>query len=401
MEENENLPSVFTSKVSIGVFFVAAAVFLYIGFFYICAFLVFMGIFCLLARIWGKSQIKNIYINIDCRSKRLFAGESFDVTFEVENRKILPLAWLEVYFKIPEKVCVKPTENFVSKKKKDLETMEVFTADSIKFTWILPFQKIKIKTKFEACRRGVYIMDDVYFATGDGFGLSVCEKKHKTENPPVFMVYPQIKDINDSVFVVYSMEQNNVGDGIYEDNSLIRSVTAYDGRQSFKKINWRMLARGEGFNLNVYDKLSPEACFFVIDRNSFLNEDGETFEESFEKAVSVVASAAVCLDGKVMYGMAVGGGKTSQQYVVMPQKETLETIMTRLCYIEAEKEVYDLDFFRENKELLGRVYIISRSKDSFSLYDIEEILQNRFVKRIYTESEADDNSFGLNDIWEE
>ena len=54
-----------------------------------------------IARLWSRLSLEDVFYTRTLSEHRLFVGESVDIRLTIENRKILPVPWLEVREQLP------------------------------------------------------------------------------------------------------------------------------------------------------------------------------------------------------------------------------------------------------------------------------------------------------------
>ncbi|MGE5630785.1 MAG: hypothetical protein ACM3TR_06755 [Caulobacteraceae bacterium] len=133
--------------------------------------------------IWKKLSLVNVKPSLQLSKSRLFTGEEFQVNASLYNNKWLPLIWIEWSY---------PKNNVISLG--DIEG-EAYT---VRFLWLLWFQKINWTLTGKALRRGVYNIGQVKLRSGDGFRFAEIEKLYDMEGK--VYVYPKLVSVNVPVF---------------------------------------------------------------------------------------------------------------------------------------------------------------------------------------------------------
>jgi len=402
MNENEFLSSNFVSRNAIIVFFILSAAAMYFGKTGVAVLLMFTGIICLISRLWGRASLRNVDIKIEGTHQRIFKGESIPVKYIISNNKAIPLIWLEVMHAIPQRECAVPMEGFVKKTIKHRHTLEKEEKYSVKFTWLLPFQSMKWKTHYKAVKRGIYNISEVLCFSGDGFGFTIEEKNFKFKENTGFIVYPQIFSVNENIYTKTLNESSGSSNGYYEDLTVLKSTQNYTEKDSFKKINWRMAAKGAPLSINVYATILPSSCFFILDTASYKNEENPIY---FENMLSLIASSAVALEGKINCGLAVPETDLSQMELIQPETDESKTdeILTALSAAEAnfsKEPFFDEGKIISSSDRFGQIFICAHSADTVTLKGLSLLLKCPQCKFIYSKKSSFDeqNSFLADDI---
>lgn len=243
---------------------------------------------CLAARLWAKFSLDRLELTFDSDDCRGFPGDALEFGVSLRNRKLLPVIWLDVRLPLGEDACVAPEENEAS------------------FLWVMPWQSLRWRERPRALRRGVCALDSVTLASGDGFGLSDMSRPYPLGTPFRLIVYPALTPVDVSR-ILHSLSEPEPGkDGLYTDPTLLRGVRDYRDGDSFRDINWRLLARQGKMQVNVREKLDVRRACFVLDLESFswreeLEGANGTYEvrrvyaEALERMLSLAGSCAEAL----------------------------------------------------------------------------------------------------------
>lgn len=274
---------------------IAAAIAKY---FLLSGLMIFISLLGIIVRLWGRSAIKNVHVSVKCNKTRLFPGNTTEIKYTVTNDKFLPLIWLELSQAMPENNCLEPDINFKTKFKSDEKdfSIQIPTALEQTFSFIMGWQTINITSTWTAKRRGLYPMRNFIIRSGDCFGLTHTETEIPNSKLPIIAVYPKFVNVN-----VASMLQNqwdsSIGtSGYAEDMSVLRGLRPYQVSDSWKRINWRMLAKQQSMNVNIYETIKPNSILFVLDGESFceLSDDFEALENALEILSSLITVLFSC-----------------------------------------------------------------------------------------------------------
>lgn len=362
MSDHQDFSSSFVNKYAILILFFLAVTASYFQASAVCGFLLFLDMICLFAYIWGKYCFNKIEISIEAENKRMFPETWFSVQYVLENKKMLPLIWLDLLQEVSENACIVPDESFQKVTITEMqETKQFFER---KFTWILWHQKIEWKTKYYAKKRGIYFIEKVKLSSGDGFGLSLEEKGFILQQPSMFVVYPKRVPVNTQFFIQNSSYMELAPDGYEEDISLIKSIRKYEGRDSMKKINWRLAARGGDLQMNQYEKRKPRAVFFILDLESYFQA-----QEELEKMLCVIGSLFLELsEHNLQCGLALPQMDGQKECFILPSEAvSVEELLFNLSAIPVLKGkcIFDNRKLILSREFLGHIYLVSKSIESF------------------------------------
>ncbi len=289
---NFKFSSYLTSPIFMVFALVCACVCAHAGLVVLSGYLFFLCLLALASFLWGRFSAHALDVTLKADTYRVYPEQEVTMQFSLCNNKLLPLVWLEWVQTYPPRGCLAAPDDFEVCDVTNPMAQTVITPMLCKrFSFIRWYETIEWTATFRAVRRGVYSPDTIALHTGDGFGLNV-RKEHRTlTTPPVFVVYPRRVAVSTDAFFQNAWSASTGPRGVIEDVTVLRSTRAYQQNDSFKRINWRMAARGEELSVNLYDTIAPRSVYFFIDTASFFGlcpADAEN--EAFERTLSVVAS---------------------------------------------------------------------------------------------------------------
>ncbi len=366
-------------------------------------FLILVFILCLIAFIWGKLSLKNIELQSaeeDCCG---FPGETLEADFSLHNKKMLPLIWLDMSIPIGKKTCIAPApENEIHQEggEDKPKAMELRST----FLWLMPHQKLRWKQKALAVHRGVCTAEEVKLHSGDGFGLCTQTKKHKLPCRLRYVVYPKIVPVDVAPILNNMSEMESARNGFYTDRTLLINTRDYREGDSFKNINWRLLARKDEVQVNEFEKLTMRRVCFVPDMFSFTHieeileenerrEERVTEVEDLENMFSLLASLIVKLHERgVLCSLVIPAIGDKEEKLVIP--ENAETQIMELLAALAEIE-YDCESTRVptdavmmERHKLGQIYVLSKNLKRSILSEDTKAAEELSAISILSESPA-------------
>lgn len=236
----------------------------------IAGFLIFFLILFICSWLWGKASLNKVKLQMQREDLTAFPGEPIPIRLYLENRKLLPVTWLDILFPLPDSRCVwTAQEEAISYHDEPNRTtmIPVFTRT---VSWLFPYQKVEWNFTLDACSRGVCHVDTLYLESGDGFGLSVISRKIPLAYPKHITVYPQRIPVDVSPLLHQNTSEAKGKHGYQDDITLLKNSRPYQYGDSFRRINWRLLARQQEIMVNEYETLSPQCMGFYIDLESFV-----------------------------------------------------------------------------------------------------------------------------------
>ena len=336
------------------------------------SFLIIVFILCLIAFLWGKLSLAKMELKNQSEDCCGFPGATLEAEFSVKNRKMLPLIWLDLVLPIGKKTCIEQPDKDEEEGEGSKKTRSLRST----FLWLMPHQTIRWKQTALAVHRGVCRVEEATLHSGDGFGLSTQTLRRKLEQSLRFVVYPKLVDVDVSPILNKLTEMESARNGFYTDRTLLETTRDYREGDSFKNINWRLLARKDELHVNVYEKLTMRRVCFMPDLMSFTHveeiidgnerrEERVVETENMEEMFSLMASLMVKLHEKgVLCSLVVPAIGEKSERIIMP--ESAETQIMELLGALAEIE-YDAEGMRlpleaidMNRHKLGRLYVLSR-----------------------------------------
>lgn len=234
------------------------------------------------SRIWARLTVRNMKVRMDASKNRMFPGDRTVLSWQVKNEKFLPVLWVDVIQPLTEPLAMVPIEEDGSLRMRRMSGEE-------KSSWRIPegeggwlFQQrcsligswktASFDTLWQARRRGIYSLDKTRIYTGDGFGMTRYLMDLENSSQRHFIIYPKIVPVYEERFLNHMWEGESGSRGVLEDLSVIKLTRPYENTDSLKKINWRLLARGQDVTVNQYEVVSPHAIHFIFDGESFRSE---------------------------------------------------------------------------------------------------------------------------------
>jgi uncharacterized protein (DUF58 family) len=181
---------------------------------------------------------------------------------------------------MPRRECFMPNQDFeiIDLAAQEAENWGHGKALKKRFAFIMSRDTLEWSGLWSAERRGIYSIDALVLRAGDGFGLTQSQSVIKPQEKPTFIVYPKIQSVDIARFLSIQWDGTGGERGFIDDLTVMRGLRKYEIGDSWKHINWRMLARRQGVNINLYETVTPKAIHFVLDGESFCTPTGDDYE---------------------------------------------------------------------------------------------------------------------------
>ncbi len=392
----------FVSPIGLGLIAVLILVAAYFGFGTLETFLILALLVCLAAYLWGRFALSRI--ELDCAEEDCcaFPGQIMEAEACFRNRKLLPLIWLDLSFPLEGKTCLATPEDELSTAEMEAGTKpdELRSA----FVWVMPHQTIRWKQRARAVHRGVCRVEKLRLYSGDGFGLSTRHTEAALPRAFRFVVYPKLIEVDPSLILHNMSEMESAKNGFYTDRTLLETIRDYREGDNFKSINWRLLAKRDELQVNVYEKLNMHRVCFIPDLMSYVQvvENNDNTERQFvrildseglERMFSLMASLIVRLHERgVLCSVVVPQIGEEPERLIIP--ETAEGQVMELLGALAEIDYvnqnagFPMEAVERERHKLGQIYIFSDStKTANFVRAAEELSAIRIVRKDTGETE--------------
>ncbi|MDI7274579.1 MAG: DUF58 domain-containing protein [Anaerolineae bacterium] len=266
---------------------VLASVVLLIGFATGRAGLSALGILLLtvvgLASCWSRLALRGVHYARRLSERRAFLGETLTLELTAANRKLLPLAWLQIEDELPQDLAVLDSEVLPSAQ----PSVGLLTS-LLSLRWR---ERARWQVRLRCDRRGYYYLGPAHLSSGDGFGLFRCQQTLPRQD--VLVVYPRL----------YALEalglpsKEPFGDArarvhIMEDPNRAAGVRDYDAADPLKRVHWKATARRQQLQTRVYEPTVHLQLLICLNLLTLAHEWEGSIPELLEQAISVAASLA-------------------------------------------------------------------------------------------------------------
>jgi uncharacterized protein (DUF58 family) len=258
---------------------------------YLLLFLILIGI--LLNELSKRYILDKVYFNRNFSKRVAEIAEDIYIEVVVENRKLIPVTFLQFIQELPSVIEYKFQVNKVRTKDFLYHTMTFF---------LLPYQRIKRKYLATCTKRGRYVFGNVELCGGDFLGLNLKTKSISLVQDLV--VLPKRKDLEKDLIPYGNFNgDTSVKRWIIEDPTMIIGVKDYTGREPAKTIHWPLSLK--------HNKILVKNFDFTYENNAmiFLNvECSKPYwikmdEKSIEECISVARSVGeIFHERKIPFG---------------------------------------------------------------------------------------------------
>ncbi len=263
------------------------------------------------SRVWAALSLEEITIDRSVSVDHAFQDDEVEITFTFENRKPLPIPWLEIFEFVPRGLLINGHK---------VVEQAYLGGDEINIATSLGgYERVKVKRKLTALSRGAYRLGKTRLKSGDLFGLYPSEATLE-QTPWTLYVYPTIKSISG-----FSLPARRpIGDSmsrvrLWDDPSRPAGVRDYRPGDPIKQIDWKTTARhGEMFVRQFDPSVSEDAVILAEASTTTVPWEGYRADilEATMTAAASIANHALDLGYKV--GLVSNGvGPSSASHAVV------------------------------------------------------------------------------------
>lgn len=219
------------------------------------------------ARLWARHVLDGVTASLRAERSFLFPGESCPLRMTLDNPKALPLIWLTVRFPLGQGGALAPEHSWETVDVPEGLIQRRYFEKNVSF--LMWHQQAAVSVHLQAAHRGLLTFDRLRLLSGDGLCLCVREKEIPLPRPVTLAVFPRLVPVSTRWFRRRSWEAETGSRGFRDDKTVIRNVRAYQPGDNARALNFRLMARGQGAMVNVYEKIAPRRACFLLDGASF------------------------------------------------------------------------------------------------------------------------------------
>ncbi|NLX10277.1 MAG: DUF58 domain-containing protein [Chloroflexi bacterium] len=223
----------------------------------------FMLVVLLVSWLWSRSSLRRLVYSREFPYRRFFPDEQFDVQLRVENRKLLPISWLQAEDEWP--INVGPANDLsLARTEHDPDAGYLINTYSLR-----SYERIRRRTALLARQRGVYEIGPVQLVSGDLFSL-FDRKIVLTSRREVLIVYPRIRPLPELGLPLKDpFGDRRVQQRLFEDPSRTMGVRDYAPQDSFRHIHWKATARVGSLQTRVYEPTRSQRTVLCLNVATF------------------------------------------------------------------------------------------------------------------------------------
>jgi hypothetical protein len=272
--------------------------------------LIFLIILSIIINNFSKRYVlSKVYYYREISKKIVEIGEEITLTSIVENRKILPVTFLQIIEQLPDILEYK------------FKTIHYIGRDFLYHTmtfFILPYQRIKREYLAVCNKRGRYIFGDVFILGGDFLGLNITSKVVNFFQE--IIVLPKRIDIERNLIPYGDYYGDlSVKRWIIEDPTMIIGIKEYTGQEPVKNIHWKSYLKYGKLMVKQFDFTYENTAMIIFNGECVRPYWSEIDELALENCISIIRSIGeIFKERKIPFGFV-----TNVFIYGLPRKENM------------------------------------------------------------------------------
>lgn len=285
------------------------------------------------AWLWSRNILVELYYYRKFHHTHAFPRETTDVEIIIENRKWLPVTWVQTLDHWTTHFA--PTrKNTLTENQSDPHTGQLINAYSLRW-----YERVRRQYELEAKKRGVYRIGPASLSSGDPFSLF--ERVLVTQEKPQYLVvYPERKSLRELGFPLKDpLGDRRVQRRLFEDPNWIIGVRDYQPQDGFRDIHWKATARTGKLQTKLYEPTRGTTIVLAVNIASFEQHWRGVWPEMMEYTLTTAAAIAEWADSQNFgFGLICNGAlaRADQPIRIPPSQRTnqLRYVLEALAGVE-------------------------------------------------------------------
>jgi uncharacterized protein (DUF58 family) len=291
---------------------------------------VFMLVVSGLARLWNRYVLRRVSYGRTFEPRRAFIGETVELTLTVENRKLLPVAWLRVEDEWPGELRMIVDDDLRGTSQPERRVLHnVFS-----LRW---YERVRRRYTILCEKRGYYRIGPARATSGDIFGM--LRSEYTFPETDHLLIYPQVLPIEE----LGLPPKNPFGEvtaqrQIFEDPARTIGVRDHQPEDGFRRIHWKATARKQALQSKLYEPTTSFTLIAFVNVATFDRYWYGTIPELLERNITVAASiCAYAAERRYVLGLVANGSvpRSDQPIKVAPGRspQQLSRVLEALAVV--------------------------------------------------------------------
>ncbi|HEX2347439.1 MAG TPA: DUF58 domain-containing protein [Ktedonobacterales bacterium] len=210
----------------------------------------------LVPELWYRYGLRGVRFNRRVAQRVAPLGGSVDVEVMVENRKPLPLPWLEVGDEFPEGLV---------ELGRVLAPSERIGRATLRLTLALAgYQRLRRRYRLLAVERGVYHLGPTTLRARDSFGMATSQADVETQ--ATLIVRPLVTSMERlNLPSVAPFGEHRSSTRLLDDPLRVSGIRDYAPGDEPRRIHWKATARAGALRSKIYDPSTRQALMIFLD----------------------------------------------------------------------------------------------------------------------------------------
>ncbi|WP_376796406.1 DUF58 domain-containing protein [Thermogemmatispora sp.] len=238
----------------------------------------------LVPELWYRRSLWRLRLDLELDRSAVPLGQEVTLTLRAENRKLLPLPWLEVEIEIPRQLPLLSGRS--------LPSYKANRALLVNGLAIWGYQRVRRRYRLRCPQRGVYSLGPLLVRTGDPFGWLI--RQELLERQVRLLVYPQVLPLADfGLTTLAPLGTQTSLLRLLEDPLRFAGVRPYQPGDDPRYLHWKASARGAGLYRKLFEPASTARLLLALNINTFREPWMGIDAGLQELLISLTASLAV------------------------------------------------------------------------------------------------------------
>lgn len=297
----------------------------------------FMLVVIAAAWLWSRAALRQVGYARRFQHRRAFPGETLELQTVVENRKLLPLGWLQIEDSWATEIG--PVDEALLSPTQHPEIGILVNVYTLRW-----FQRVRRRIPLLARQRGVYRVGPAKAISGDPFSLF--ERERPLAGEERLIVYPEVKTLAELGLPVKDpLGEIRTTQRLFEDPNRIMGVRDYRPEDGLRHVHWKATARAGQMQTKVYEPTRSVNIVLCLNVATFEQHWRGVWPDMLEYTVTMAASLAYW--GAMQHyavGVVANGtlAHADQPFRVLPSRDRdqlmrlLETLAGVSYFVTAE-----------------------------------------------------------------
>lgn len=251
--------------------------------------------------LWGRYAIKHLEYTRRFDSPRILWGETTHLSISLANRKLLPLAWVQVEDEFPDRDKIQLLRGSLGYSHKP---HRFILANLFALGW---YQRVVRRYPIRGAYRGYHAFGPVTIRTGDLFGFFTAELV--LDRVDYLTVYPRIVPLERlGIPARELLGELKARHSLQRDLTRVVGVRPYVPGDSRRQVHWRATARTARLQVKIPEPVTAPNLLIFLDLATFEYPWQGVHPDRLELAIiTAVALASAALEEGFSVGLYANG----------------------------------------------------------------------------------------------